>query len=324
MTYWTSEDNVVGKPGTALFIILPTIGCYRFRIGEACYMCAYPTAAPKVRWSQEEIVDYVKEALKKIEGKKDPFAVRMFTSGSFLDNGELKAETRRKIFEILAGINEVKEIVIESRSELVRYEAVKELADIVPDRHFEVAIGLETANDDIADVSINKGNTFEDFIKAAETTHKAGAKVKTYLLLKPIFLSERDGIRDAKESIIKAEPYTDTFSINITDIQKGTLYERLWERKEYRPPWLWSAVEILLWAKRKFPEKRILSDPVGAGSRRGPHNCLTDYDRTIGRAIKRFSATQDISHIEELRPGCSERWRYIVENGLLDWQLVMW
>uniref|UniRef100_UPI0026083164 archaeosine biosynthesis radical SAM protein RaSEA n=1 Tax=Thermococcus sp. TaxID=35749 RepID=UPI0026083164 len=236
MTYWTSEDNVAGKPGTALFIILPTIGCYRFRIGKACYMCAYPTAAPKVKWSQEAIVDYVREALKKIEGKKGPFAVRMFTSGSFLDNGELKPETRRKIFELLAEMENVEEIVIESRSELVRYDAVKELAEIVPDKHFEVAIGLETANDDIADVSINKGNTFEDFVRASEITRKARAKVKTYLLLKPIFLSERTAIEDVKESIIKAEPYTDTFSINITDIQKGTLYERLWEKNEYRPP----------------------------------------------------------------------------------------
>ncbi|WP_297091216.1 archaeosine biosynthesis radical SAM protein RaSEA [Thermococcus sp.] len=324
MSYWTSEDNVAGRPGTALFIILPTIGCYRFRINEACYMCAYPTAAPKVRWSQEAIVDYVREALKKIEGKKGPFAVRMFTSGSFLDNGELKPETRRQIFEILAERENVKEIVIESRSELVRYDAVKELAEIVPDKHFEVAIGLETANDDIADVSINKGNTFADFVKAAEITHEAGAKVKAYLLLKPIFLSERDGINDVKESIIKAEPYTDTFSINITDIQKGTLYERLWERKEYRPPWLWSAVEVLIWAKKRFPDKRILSDPVGAGSKRGPHNCLTDYDRVIGRAIKKFSATQDLSHIERLKSECRERWEYIVESGLLDWQLVTW
>ncbi|WP_297063861.1 archaeosine biosynthesis radical SAM protein RaSEA [Thermococcus sp.] len=324
MTYWTSEDNVAGKPGTALFIILPTIGCYRFRIGKACYMCAYPTSAPKTKWSQDAIVDYVRKALKKIEGKKGPFAVRMFTSGSFLDNGELKPETRRKIFEILSKMENVEEIVIESRSELVRYDAVKELAEIVPDKHFEVAIGLETANDDIAEISINKGNTFEDFVRASEITRKAGAKVKTYLLLKPIFLSERDGIRDAKESILKAEPYTDTFSINITDIQKGTLYERLWEKKEYRPPWLWSAVEVLIWAKKRFPDKRILSDPVGAGSPRGPHNCLTDYDRTIGRAIKKFSATQDLSYLKNLEPECREEWSYIVENGLLDWQLLTW
>ena len=277
-----------------------------------------------MKWSQEAIIDYVREALKRIEGKKGPFAVRMFTSGSFLDNGELKPETRRKIFELLAEMDNVEEIVIESRSELVRYDAVKELAEIVPDKHFEVAIGLETANDDIADVSINKGNTFEDFVRASEITRKAGANVKTYLLLKPIFLGERTAIEDVKESITKAEPYTDTFSINITDIQKGTLYERLWEKNEYRPPWLWSAVEVLIWAKKKFPNKRILSDPVGAGSKRGPHNCLTDYDRVIGRAIKKFSATQDLSHLERLKPECKDRWSYIVENGLLDWQLTIW
>ncbi|WP_461867008.1 archaeosine biosynthesis radical SAM protein RaSEA [Thermococcus sp.] len=323
MTYWTSEDNVAGKPGTALFIILPTIGCYRFRIGKACYMCAYPTAAPKVKWSQEAIVDYVREALRKIEGK-DRVAVRMFTSGSFLDNGELKPETRRKIFELLAEMDNIEEIVIESRSELVRYDAVKELAEIVPDRRFEVAIGLETANDDIAEVSINKGNTFGDFVRASEITRKAGAKVKTYLLLKPIFLSERTAIEDVKESIRKAEPYTDTFSINITDIQKGTLYERLWEKKEYRPPWLWSAVEVLLWAKKHFPDKRILSDPVGAGSKRGPHNCLTDYDRVIGKAIKKFSTTQDVKYLMDVNYTCRDEWMFILRENLLDWQLITW
>ena len=323
MTYWTSEDNVAGKPGTALFIILPTIGCYRFRIGKACYMCAYPTAAPKVKWSQEAIVDYVREALRKIEGK-DRVAVRMFTSGSFLDNGELKPETRRKIFELLAEMDNIEEIVIESRSELVRYDAVKELAEIVPDRRFEVAIGLETANDDIAEVSINKGNTFGDFVRASEITRKAGAKVKTYLLLKPIFLSERTAIEDVKESIRKAEPYTDTFSINITDIQKGTLYERLWEKKEYRPPWLWSAVEVLLWAKKHFPDKRILSDPVGAGSKRGPHNCLTDDDRVIGKAIKKFSTTQDVKYLMDVNYTCRDEWMFILRENLLDWQLITW
>ena len=322
MTFWTSEDNVAGKKGTALYVILPTIGCYRYRIGEACYMCSYPVEAPKVPKSQEELVEYFKKALKKIEGKKGPIAVRIFTSGSFFDEGEVKRETRRKIFSILAEMDNVEEVVVESRSELVRYDAVRELVEILSGKYFEVAIGLETANDDVADVSINKGNTFEEFVRASEAIREAGANVKTYLLLKPIFLSERDAIEDVKESIKKAAPYTDTFSINVTNIQRGTTYERLWEKDEYRPPWLWSVVEILKWAKENFPEKRILSDPVGAGSKRGPHNCLTDYDRTIGKAIKKFSATQDLGYIENLKPECREEWGYIVENGLLDWQLV--
>ena len=320
MTYWTSEDNVAGEKGTALFIILPTIGCYRYRIGQACYMCSYPASAPKTPWSQEKIVEYVKKALKKIEDK-ERVAVRIFTSGSFLDDGELKPETRKKIFKLLAGYDNIKEIVIESRSELVRYDAVKELADIVQNKHFEVAIGLETANDDIIDVSINKGNTFEQFVSASEEIKRAGARVKTYLLLKPIFLSERDGIEDIKESIRKAAPYTDTFSINITNIQKGTVYERLWEKREYRPPWLWSVVEILKWAKRAFPEKRILSDPVGAGSKRGPHNCGR-CDKMIADAIRRFSTTQELKYLENLEHECRAEWSHIVQEGILDWQLL--
>ncbi len=322
MTYWLAEDNVAGRPGKVLFIILPTVGCYRYRIGKACYMCSYPTSAPKTKWSQDDIVKYVKKALKTVEGENE-IAVRMFTSGSFLDDSELKPETRRRIFRILARIETVKEIVIESRSELVRPRAVEELAEIADGVHFEVALGLETANDDIADVSINKGNTFSDFIRASEIIHEAGAFVKSYLLLKPAFLSERDAIEDLKRSIVKAAPYTDTFSINPTNVQRGTLYERLWEKREYRPPWLWSVVDVLIWAKSKLGNKRVLCDPVGAGSKRGPHNLGGDEDRKIGNAIKKFSATQDTSHIKTKAEGESrEVWEYIVKNAILDWQLV--
>ncbi|KPU62645.1 Fe-S oxidoreductase [Thermococcus sp. EP1] len=322
MTFWTSEDNVAGKKGNALYVILPTIGCYRYRIGEACYMCSYPAEAPKIPWSQEELIQYFKKALKKIEGKKGPISVRIFTSGSFLDDGEVKPETRREIFSVLAETENVEEIVVESRSELVRYETITELVELIGDKYFEVAIGLETANDDVADVGINKGNTFEEFIKASEIIKKAGAHVKTYLLFKPIFLSESDAIRDLKESIRKAAPYTDTFSINITNIQRGTTYERLWEKGEYRTPWLWSVVDVLKWAKNTFPEKRILSDPVGAGSKRGPRNC-GKCDKMVARAIREFSNTQDLKYLEEITHGCIEEWQYIVTEGLMDWQLQL-
>ncbi|RKX46339.1 MAG: TIGR01210 family radical SAM protein [Thermotogae bacterium] len=323
MTFWTSEDNVAGKKGIALYVILPTIGCYRYRIGKACYMCSYPAEAPKVPWSQEKLVEYFKKALKRIENKKGPIAVRIFTSGSFFDEGELKSETRKRIFSILAKMDNVEEIVVESRSELVRRDAIKELVEIIGGKYFEVAIGLETANDDVADVSINKGNTFGEFIRASNIIKEAGANVKTYLLFKPIFLSERDAIEDVKESIKKAVPYTDTFSINVTNIQKGTTYERLWEKGEYRTPWLWSVVEILKWAKENFPEKRILSDPVGAGSKRGPHNC-GEYDKAVAKAIREFSNTQNLEFLKKVKHDCLKEWDYIVSEGILDWQLQTW
>ncbi|ASJ15599.1 radical SAM protein [Thermococcus chitonophagus] len=318
--YWIGEDNVAGEPGKVLYVILPTIGCYRYRIGKACYMCSYPAQSPR-NTSQEKILNYFLEALSKIKGREGRFAVRIFTSGSFFDSAEVRRETRRRIFEEIAKLENVYEVVVETRSEIIKKEWVEELAEIVKGKWFEVALGLETANDDIAEVSINKGNTFEQFVRASEIIHDAGARVKTYLLLKPIFLSERDAIEDAKYSIERAEPYTDTFSINITNIQRGTLYELIWEKGEYRPPWLWSVVEVLKWAKKRFPRKRFLSDPVGAGSTRGPHNGCGN-DRTFDRAIRKFSATQDLKHLEDLPTDCLEKWRYIVNEGILDWQLV--
>ncbi|CAB49212.1 archaeosine biosynthesis radical SAM protein RaSEA [Pyrococcus abyssi] len=318
--YWIGEDNVAGEPGKVLYVILPTIGCYRYRIGKPCYMCSYPAQAPK-KTSQERILSHFLEAVHKIKGKDDRFSIRIFTSGSFFDSAEVRRDTRIRIFREISKLDNVYEVVVETRSEIIREDWVRELAEMVEDKWFEVAIGLESANDDIADVSINKGSTFNDFVRASEIIHNAGAKVKTYLLLKPIFLSERDAIEDVKFSIEKAEPYTDTFSINLTNIQKGTLYESLWQRGEYRTPWLWSVVEVLRWAKKKFPHKRFLSDPVGAGSARGPHNCGGSKDKAIERAIRKFSATQDLKFLE-VEENCLEEWEYIKSEGLLDWQLL--
>jgi len=101
------------------------------------------------------------------------------------------------------------------------------------------------------------------------------------------------------------------------------VYERLWERKEYRPPWLWSVFEVIKWAKRNFPEKRILSDPVGAGSKRGPYNC-GECDKRVARAIREFSNTQDLKQLEKIEHECIKEWEYIIMEGLLDWQLQMW
>lgn len=164
------------------------------------------------------IVNYVKEVFEKIEGMEGLFVVRMFILGLFFDNGEFKFEMRRKIFEIFVEMDNVEEIVIESRSEFVRYEVVKEFVEIVLDKYFEVVIGFEIVNDDVVDVFINKGNIFVDFVKVVEIIYKVGVKVKIYFFFKLIFFFECDGVEDVKESIIKVEFYMDIFFINIMDI----------------------------------------------------------------------------------------------------------
>jgi radical SAM enzyme (TIGR01210 family) len=92
------------------------------------------------------------------------------------------------------------------------------------------------------------------------------------------------------------------------NIQRGTLVELLWKRKEYRPPWLWSLVEVLERLTQNSFSSMLLSHPSGGGSRRGVHNC-GKCDGKVMEAIREFSTTQDPSPLESLECGCKRNWK---------------
>jgi hypothetical protein len=212
-------------------------------------------------------------------------------------------EARIRILEDLYNRG-IKKLVVESRPEHITPERVAECQSRIDT---EFAIGLETASDLIREKIIHKGFTFQDFIRASEIVHDHGGKVKAYLLLKPHLLSEGAAIRDAISSAKAAGRFADMLSLNLCNIQRGTLVERLWERGEYRPPWLWSALEVL-----KNVCHPIICDPVGAGTRRGPHNC-GDCDASIAKAIRSHDLTQDSGIFDDLDCKCKITWQKVVE-----------
>ncbi len=129
---------------------------------------------------------------------------------------------------------------------------------------------------------------------------ECGATVKTYLLLKPPFVSEKKAIWDVIRSADLVAPYSSTNSLNLCNVQKYTALENLWKRGYYRPPWLWSAVEAIKAIKRM--NITVMSDPVGAGHKRGPHNC-GKCDHEIKETVKEFNITQDL-HVLERQADC--------------------
>jgi radical SAM enzyme (TIGR01210 family) len=81
----------------------------------------------------------------------------------------------------------------------------------------------------------------------------------------------------------------------------------MWERGEYRPPWLWSAIEVL-----KSVPGPIVCDPVGAGTRRGPHNCGV-CDESIAEAIREHDLSQDIAQLQKLDCQCKSTWKELMD-----------
>jgi hypothetical protein len=158
---------------------------------------------------------------------------------------------------------------------------------------------------------VNKYFDFADFVAAAETAAEAGVGVKAYLLLKPPFLTEAEAIEDMVTSIERVAPHVHTVSMNPTNVQGYTLVDDLHFRDGYRPPWLWSVLEVL--ERTADVDAIVVSDPVGGGSDRGPHNCGECDDR-VARAIEDFDARQDPSVFEEVSCACEATWEAVRER----------
>ncbi len=303
---WLEDDLLQGKQVKALTVVFRTAGCSWAKTG-GCTMCGYIYDAAPSGVSNEELLSQLQIAMEKLAPEVK--VAKIFTSGSFLNPAEVPFEVRDIILKKLGESTE--KVIVETRPEFVRNEAVLKCRKIV--KNLEIAIGLETSSDVIRLENINKGFTFSDFIQAAKVAHNSSSTVKAYLLLKPPFLTERAAIEDMISSIRDTAMHADTISINLCNIQRGTLVYELFARKSYRPPWLWSAVEVLKQGKQILGEEKVLMcDPVAAGTKRGPHNC-GECDSTVAAAIKRFSLTQSAEVLSGLYCDCRETWKKVLE-----------
>jgi hypothetical protein len=249
----------------------------------------------------KDLLTQVENALELYRGED---VIKIFTSGSFLDTREISREERRKIFEALPDV----EITIETRPEFVTERALEDLKG----RKVEIAIGLESANDEVLKKCVNKGFSVSDFLKASRRIKETNLKVKAYLLLKPPFLSEREALDDLKRSIDFCSEHADVISINPVNVQKNTLVEELWFEGKYRAPWLWSLVDALMHSQKYLEKTIVTSMPTGGGNKRGVHNCFL-CDREVLNTIENCRIKQDYGALSSLRCECIGKWKDSLE-----------
>ena len=318
------EDEVL-KPGgsviKALVVVLRTHGCTWAREGTrtggntigqpgGCSMCGYlnDCLSISVPIRPEDIITQFKSAIDKFENANFQL-IKIFTSGSYLDDAEVPLSSQKKILELSNDMS-VNQVLFESRPEFVTNRNLKELSNLFKGK-IQLALGLESANNDILNYAIHKGFRFEDYCIAVETALDHEILIKTYLLLKPPFLSEYDAIIDVIESIkvLSDRKLTECISINPVNIQKFTLVEYLFTRHDYRPPWLWSVIEVLKQGQIILEDSniRLLSQPTGGGSNRGAHNC-GECDKQALEAISEFSKTNNSEVLNKLSCDCQMMW----------------
>jgi len=124
---WLDEDNTPGGVYRSLTIILNTGGCRWARAG-GCTMCGYVAESVEdgsvshedLMTQIEVCLDHEAENAGEVDSSADPLhtgsddpagLIKIYTSGSFLDEREIPAETRRAIAETFA---DRERIVVES------------------------------------------------------------------------------------------------------------------------------------------------------------------------------------------------------------------
>jgi hypothetical protein len=305
---WIDRERLGDEVGPALTLILKSGGCGWNR----CLMCGYR----HFRYPGDEasLAGLIRGQLRWVSERFSGLeygVVKIFTSGSLLDPREVPPAARREILTAFRG----KAVVGETRPEFVTEEAVRECMEDLDTGSgpvsFSVAIGLETSDDGIREKCMNKGFSFDDFLRASRVARRAGAGVKAYLLQKPPYVTEREAIKDVIRSVHDVRPHADAISLNPCTVQKGTEVERLWRAGAYRPPYLWSVILALSKA-----EGDIICDPVGGGTPRGPHNCRS-CDSDLVRGIKDYNLSGDRSLLEALLAlhcGCKKEWECVLEG----------
>jgi radical SAM enzyme (TIGR01210 family) len=324
ITSWIKKDRLVNEIGKEFTIILRTKGCsWALNESGGCTMCGYIQDANIEEVTQDQIINQFDFALnskiKEITVDDDNYIIKIFNSGSFFDENEISEKVRDHIYEQIANIDNIKEVVIESRVEFINSEKLKELNNYLKGKYIEVAIGLETVNDYIRNNYINKGMLYEDFKHASNLCKENNIRVKTYLLLKPPFLNEQGSIDDCISSINNlTDLNVNTISINPVNVQKGTLTEYLWYQNRYRPPWFYSLFKVLKKSltKKDLNHVRILSDPSGAGTKRGIHNCLKrDCEISAQENLRNFILSQDLTVLNHSEFECDCKRKYQLQKN---------
>ena len=316
---WYNDDLTYNGVSKTLFIILPTPGC-AWALGDSggCTMCSYVSDCTLEKIDTETIIRIFNDHLSRFDiESEDRISVKLFASGSFLNPYELPIDARDEILKILVGMDNVCEIIVESRPEYVKEDVLDDIFSIIGDKLFEVSIGLETYNDYTRLNKINKGFTSKDFEKSVELIKSLrenkgyNIKSKAYIFVKPILLDEKESIDESIETAKYCEMIgVDRVSFCPATIHGGTLIERLWRKGAYQPPWIWSCIEIINTVRKEVNIPALL-DTSGFGSRRGPYNCKK-CNKELKHKIIDSNLTQDIISYD---CECKNDWLAEVKNA---------
>ena len=121
--------------------------------------------------------------------------IKLYNSGNFFDVKAVPADDYNDIATLL---KDFETVIVESHPKLINDKALR-FRDLLG-TELQVAIGLETVHPEVLP-KLNKAMNLNDFRKSADFLHQNNIRTRAFILLRPPFLTEDEGIKWAKMSL---------------------------------------------------------------------------------------------------------------------------
>jgi hypothetical protein len=157
-----------------------------------CLMCDLWKNTTDETIAPGAIPQQIARALENMPGIKH---LKLYNSGSFFDS---RAIPREDYKEIASQIRFLETVIVESHPDFIDSRVVEFQNLLKPDLH--VAIGLETVQPGALQ-KLNKRMTLEEFSSAVGFLLENGISSRAFILLRPPFVTETEGIYWAERSI---------------------------------------------------------------------------------------------------------------------------
>ncbi len=296
---WVELDDYLleGKVLRRLRIILRSKGCSH----PTCTMCPFPNEGVERGRpiTAESLVEQVRTSLASHPAVE---MVAIYNDGSFFSDSEMPGEAPERICRLVAASG-CRVLMVESLPQLVTEDRLKRAMGALGRTRLVVGFGLQSVSRVVREVCVNSPVTLDGFMHAHRLLGYFGQTTKAYLMLKPPFLLEREGINDTVRSVrwLYKNGIRD-IAICPTRVVSGTIAAALFGNGLFTPPRLTSVVETLRRIRMTGCGARVSLFNVDSSDLQSipPAGCPECHDRTL-RGIRLYNtapASVDLSALE--------------------------
>ena len=201
-------------------------------------------------------------------------AIKLYNSGNFFDNHAVPRNDWPEIAELVAGFESV---IVENHPQLCQQNCLE--FNSLLSGQLEVAMGLETVHPQVLQW-LNKQMSLQDFQDATQRLISYGINVRAFILLRPPFLSEQEGVHWATKSMEFAfECGVECCSLVPVRGGNGVL-DQLQKRGDFTPPNL-KSMESALAAGLGMNRGRAFMDLWDVQQFVTCHRCSSDRQTRI-------------------------------------------